>query len=139
MWSSSRSLRHQGLLAFHFHFESVLSQESGVARRGSDGEIGRNRVWLEQGCGRTFIDKLGSSLSLLGDTFRTDMEEEMRSWPLGQGPSQALAGPKHVLLNIRSPQEDCCCPSLLSEGFCNDQNRRGELVPIHLTKPKWGA
>ena len=61
-----------------------------MARRGSDkrgsGEIGRNRVWLEQGCGRTLIDKLGSSLSLLGDIFRIDLEEEMRSWPLGLGP-----------------------------------------------------
>ena len=31
-----------------------------------------------------------------------DIEEEMRSWPLGQGPGRALAGPKHFLLNIRS-------------------------------------
>ena len=62
---------------------------SEVARRGSDkrdsGEIGRNRVWLEQGCGRTLIDKLGSSLSLLGDIFRIDLEEEM----LGPSPGQA--------------------------------------------------
>ena len=58
---------------------------SGVARRGSakrgSGEISRNRVWLEQGCGRTLIDKLGSSLSLLADMVRADLEEEMRSWP----------------------------------------------------------
>ena len=31
-----------------------------------------------------------------------NIEEEMRSWPLGQGPGRALAGPKHFLLNIQS-------------------------------------
>ena len=75
-----------------------------MARRGSDkrgsGEIGRNRVWLEQGCGRTLIDKLGSSLSLLGDIFRTDLEEEMRSWPLGLGPGPGPGWAKHFLLQI---------------------------------------
>ena len=44
------------------------------------------------------MDKLGSSLSSLGDIFRTDLHEEMRSWPLGLGPGPGP--PKHFLLQI---------------------------------------
>ena len=47
---------------------------------------------LEQGCVRTLIDKLGSCLGLLGDTFRPNVKEEMLSWLLCLGPT------KHFLL-----------------------------------------
>ena len=82
----------------------TVNQNSGVARRGSDkrgsGETGRNRVWLEQECGRTLIDTLGSSLSLLGDIFRIDLEEEMLGPARARARAQAQGPGPHFLLQI---------------------------------------
>ena len=72
---------------------------SGSAKRGS-GEMSQNRVWVEQEGGRTLIDKLGSSLSLLGDIFKTALEEEMLGPSLGQGHGPGQGPGPHFLLQI---------------------------------------